>query len=80
MIHTLIGAFARELATRLGWLLAGAGLILPAMQLYDWMTCAPTLATVTAIENACEWNQCRICDCNWRRRRVYLPEGAVAGA
>lgn len=38
MLSTLTHSLVAQGVRQFGWLLALAGLILPAMQLYDWMT------------------------------------------
>ncbi len=66
-LATVLGSLLRHA----GWLLTLAGLILPGMQLYDWATCSPATATVTAVETQCKVRACK--SCSWLPVRCDSP-------
>ncbi len=64
---SLFKSTAYSMLRNLGWILAVAGLIMPAMQVYDEISATPARATVAEIGHVCEKGVCLIGRCTWQR-------------
>ncbi|MEZ5851652.1 MAG: hypothetical protein R3D68_13490 [Hyphomicrobiaceae bacterium] len=77
MVLRFVRFLAVHFGRRLGWLMLLAGLIMPAMQLYDRVTGVPAIATVTKLGSICEMKPCSG-KCAWKR--ISCGEVAVHDA